>query len=132
MSKAALQGKPHHLSAKTATNIGYFTNPNINCSQIILALSPVVTLISCSVNDLQKDNRKALYFSNQLLSPIWVIFKFSLPAPVSSTLCCRNMRGIVPSSKQSQITRLGWTQLYCWIIFHSTQFASVCCIRTLV
>ena len=54
MSKAALQGKPHHLSAKTATNIGYFTNPNINCSQIILALSPVVNLISCSVNDLRK------------------------------------------------------------------------------
>lgn len=112
IGKATLDGEPHRLRAETTTEMSVFADPDIDRTEPLGAIAPIMTILTCRIDNLDKTDRHALRLYDELLAPRRTTHQIRLPTPIVRALRGDDMGRRIPTSKQLEVTQRGRTQAH--------------------
>ncbi len=80
-SEAHLQREPHHLSPKSAADIGFLADPDIDGAQPRRHIAPIMRLFFGRIDNLHNADRLIRDFRNDQVAPIRIGCQILLPVP---------------------------------------------------
>ena len=110
--EAAGDGELHHAGAVAATEVFFFTDPDVEGAEIGRGIAPVVRVFTGGIDDLDEADGTTIIFGDELLAPVGLAGEFGFPVPIVVGIGVDDVGLFIPAAEQGEIGKGGGAEVH--------------------